>query len=80
MAINGTSGTFWELIEGNQVGVEIPRIQRDYVQGRNTPKIIYSLNKLLDDVKLALNGGDNIDLNYIYGVNDSVSGAFVNVD
>ena len=80
MVINGAPGTFWELIESRQDGVEIPRIQRDYIQGRNTPKITYSLGKLLDDIKLALNGGDNIDLNYIYGVNAVDTGAFVPVD
>ena len=79
MVINGTPSTFWELIENNPNGIVIPRIQRDYVQGRKSPKIKFSLDRLLNDIKLTLTGGGSIDLNYVYGVNNS-DGAFVPID
>nr|WP_246226716.1 DUF262 domain-containing protein [Entomospira culicis] len=64
--------TLLELLAKQEV--VIPRIQRDYAQGRESEKIDSIRNKFLSDLKEALLHDDkSLDLNFIYGktVNDS---------
>ena len=61
--------TFWELINDSEFGkIQIPKIQRDYVQGRNTPQVQFAREKLLSELSEVLkNEQKAIDLNYVYG-------------
>ena len=62
-----TKYTFWKLLSEYQV--EIPIIQRDYAQGRNSAKTIR--DELLNSIYDALVNGKSIDFDFVYGsVND----------
>lgn len=67
--------SFWELISSSELknGIEVPMIQRDYAQGRNTKKISEIRDGFLNDL---LNKGEAIlidsskppiELDFIYG-------------
>ena len=55
---------FKELLNNYQV--EIPIIQRDYVQGRTTKKIEKIRNNFLDSIEKVF-GGDLLHLDFVYG-------------
>ncbi|CAH0346765.1 DUF262 domain-containing protein [Bacillus sp. CECT 9360] len=55
--------TFWQLIE-NYI-VEIPIIQRDYAQGRESEEEIR--NTFLDKLYVVLVNDENLDLDFVYG-------------
>lgn len=60
--------TFWELISSSDIeSIEIPQIQRDYVQGRHTPQVEYARERLLTEIKEALEKNIFLDLNFVYG-------------
>lgn len=67
--------SFWELISSEELknGIEVPMIQRDYAQGRNTKKISEIrdgfLNDLLEKSEAILNDYSRppIELDFIYG-------------
>ena len=70
---NATEESFWSMLSrtGSEFTVCIPRIQRDYAQGRldNTTKQIR--NKFVDDIFESLvsykETGNVLDVNFIYG-------------
>lgn len=81
--------TFWSTltnkVEGVDVpnGILIPKIQRDYAQGRNNINVEEIRNDFLSDIKKAidnvkLGNGEALDLDFIYGVEDI--GSFVPLD
>lgn len=71
--------TFWELINSSNIkSIEIPQIQRDYVQGRHTPQVEYSRERLLTEIKEALEDNSLLDLNFVYGKYQN--GIFVPID
>lgn len=47
--------------------VEIPKIQRDYAQGRDTPVVELIRNEFLDVLFSAITGGKRVDLDFVYG-------------
>ena len=58
--------SFYELLD--EYAIEIPIIQRDYVQGRDDEQVKDALDGLLADMFNALVAGkDTLDLNFIYG-------------
>jgi hypothetical protein len=57
--------TFWEIIK-NQ-GIEIPPIQRDYAQGRNSEKVENIRTKFINSLHEALNENVPLRLDFIYG-------------
>ncbi len=69
--------TFWQL--ANQYKIEIPIVQRDYVQGRNEAKHKEVRDKFIDDLFNCLTRNNKpIDLDFIYGkVHDD---AFIPID
>lgn len=68
----GNKMTFWELINSTNIeSIEIPQIQRDYVQGRNTPQVEYSRERILSEIKDALENKKLLDLNFVYGKDDN---------
>lgn len=59
--------------------IVIPIIQRDYAQGRNSPKAIMVRTRLIDEwIDILQNQNLRMDFNYIYGNEDS--NAFYPVD
>ncbi len=55
--------TFWKLL--SEYTIEIPIIQRDYAQGRDTAKPIR--DELLDSIYTALVSDSNLDFDFVYG-------------
>lgn len=61
--------TFWELLKNYEI--IIPKIQRDYAQGREDKKVEIIRNSILDDFeKILLNDRDQLNLDFVYGSND----------
>lgn len=64
----GKKQTFWQLITDEKFKIiKIPMIQRDYVQGRETPQIKFTRETLLLDLAMSLRNSKPVDLNFIYG-------------
>ena len=68
---NNIRRTFWELI--NNYVVEIPQIQRDYAQGRDSALDLRNrfLNRILESLKTPEN---NLRLDFIYGDTFTING------
>lgn len=63
---NNSNSTFWKLIKEYQI--EIPRLQRDYAQGRKGILAIEQIRTaLLDELYNHLCSGEALELNFIYG-------------
>lgn len=60
-----TKCTFWNLI--NDFIIEIPIIQRDYAQGRDSEKIKEIRNTLLDNLYEIIEKGEHLDFDFVYG-------------
>lgn len=56
---------FWEVI--SEYAIEIPIIQRDYAQGRLTPKVNEIRKKIIDDIYVALNEKKKLEFDFVYG-------------
>ena len=57
--------TFWKLI--HEYAIEIPIIQRDYAQGRNSSNASEIRRSLLSNIFDAINNNRNLDFDFIYG-------------
>ena len=63
---NSTSKyTFWRLLK--EYYVVIPRLQRDYVQGRDNERVTAIREELLTSIYDALCTGNGLDFDFIYG-------------
>lgn len=63
---NSTTHTFWKLIKSCRV--VIPKLQRDYAQGReNAPAIEQIRNSLIEEIYSAVTDKKPLVLNFIYG-------------
>jgi len=60
-----TKYSFWELI--NNYKIEIPKIQRDYAQGRKDVVIVKIVDKFLDDLKNSITNKEELNLDFVYG-------------
>ncbi len=60
-----TKYTFWELL--NDYKIEIPKIQRDYAQGRQDIVIVKIVDKFLDDIKESILNNKELNLDFVYG-------------
>lgn len=59
--------TFWELCE-KYAKIEVPIIQRDYAQGRETPEVQILRNKFVNDFLIAsIVANEKIKLDFVYG-------------
>ena len=59
--------TFWELCNSYSK-IEVPIIQRDYAQGRNTVDVQKLRNKFVDDYLIkSILKDENIELDFVYG-------------
>ncbi len=64
--------SLWDLL--NKYKVEIPIIQRDYAQGRNTKKISLIRDKILDSLCSTIKKNDDVlELDFIYGYTKTTS-------
>lgn len=57
--------TFWSVLE--RFGIEIPPIQRDYAQGRETSKAKRVRNSFLKSITDALKNDEKLSLDFVYG-------------
>ena len=68
MSADRTTQTFWKLIDSCKVIV--PKLQRDYAQGREHDVAIEQIrNSLIDDIFISLTESKPLVLNFIYGDN-----------
>lgn len=86
-AVNTTTDAlrenFWSLLSNKKYTICIPRIQRDYAQGREEPEPTQIRQVFLKDVFDALENGKELDINFIYGnVDENKKGVkrFVPID
>ena len=56
--------SFWKLI--NKYKITIPMIQRDYVQGKEVKRINEIREKLINNIKLAIQGEKLLDFDFIW--------------
>ncbi|GHV01058.1 hypothetical protein AGMMS49521_0420 [Campylobacterota bacterium] len=59
------NNTLLELLD--KYRIEVPIVQRDYAQGRTDERTDRVRRNLLGDMKKAIESGDALDLNYVYG-------------
>ena len=59
--------TFINIFQGNVKKIVIPKIQRDYAQGRNTEEIRRVRSKFLDALYKAMTNDEKIKLDFVYG-------------
>lgn len=73
-----SANTFWKLI--SQYNITIPRLQRDYAQGRkNNPAIVQIRNSLIDELYNHLTQDSSVlELNFVYG--RTANGDFTPID
>ncbi|MBE6807653.1 MAG: DUF262 domain-containing protein [Ruminococcaceae bacterium] len=75
----GEKNTFWKLIHSSSLkSIQIPQIQRDYVQGRNTDKVTYARKRMLSEIYDSLVNDAPLDLNFVYGKVED--GVFIPID
>lgn len=73
---NGKSCSFLDVYKST--GIFIPKIQRDYVQGRKTIQVEKNRNNLIEDLCDKLTNGGQMMLNFVYGYQEN--GYFVPID
>ena len=61
--------SFWSLLARDKCNYSIciPRIQRDYAQGREEPEVEQIRKTFISDIFYALSNNREIDINFIYG-------------
>lgn len=70
---NATDESFWSMLDkaGSEFSIYIPRIQRDYAQGRLDPATTQIRDKFVDDIFDSIvnfeTTGKSLDVNFIYG-------------
>ena len=62
---SGITTSFWQLL--SRYAIEIPSIQRDYVQGRGDEQSTSARTTMLDDIQTHLEQQTPMSLNFIYG-------------
>jgi len=67
VSTRATEETFWSVLADNKCNIYIPRIQRDYAQGRTEPEPTQIRETFLDDIFRALETKEKLDINFIYG-------------
>lgn len=85
---NATEESFWSMLSknGNEFSIYIPRIQRDYAQGRQDNAVKQIRDKFVDDIFDSLMNyqeiGRILDVNFIYGNIENVDGKkrFIPID
>lgn len=60
-----TKYTFWDLI--TKYRIEIPKIQRDYAQGRKDKEIEKIADKFLEDLLNSIINSNELNLDFVYG-------------
>lgn len=73
---NATQETFWSVL--SRYTISIPRMQRDYAQGRIESDVEQKRENLLNDIFDSLATKERLDLNFIYG--NVVNDKFIPID
>lgn len=58
---------FWSILNNKKYTISIPRIQRDYAQGRKEPEPTQIRQTFLKDAFNSLTNNVPMDINFIYG-------------
>ena len=73
--------TFWSLLDNPEIKhIQVPRIQRDYAQGRRNEKANNIRSRLLDAMHLALAQQQPLTLDFVYGEIHAQTRLFVPLD
>ena len=67
--------SFWTLLD--KYKIEIPKMQRNYAQGREEADIKQKRENLINDIFDSLQNGTKLDLNFVYG---TIEGNFIPID
>ncbi|MGM4883092.1 DUF262 domain-containing protein [Rhizobium sp. 62_C5_N11_2] len=74
-----TKSSFRNMLRSSDIAtIEIPIIQRDFAQGRQTIEVKRIRQSFLDVLKHALTGDEEISLDFVYG--DTKEGRFIPLD
>lgn len=73
---NASKETFWSIL--NEYTICVPRMQRNYAQGRKEIDVAQKRDNLLNDIFESLDKDISLDLNFIYG--NDVNGIFTPID
>lgn len=65
MISSGEKYTFWELIK--RYKIVVPKIQRDYVQGRKNATVVKNRKEFVAELVDAIENGKSMSLNFVYG-------------
>ena len=65
MISSGEQYTFWELIK--QYKIVVPKIQRDYVQGRKNATVAKNRKEFVEELVDAIKNDKSMSLNFVYG-------------
>lgn len=78
---DATRETFWKLLSGSNYKIAIPRIQRDYAQGRQEQAPTQIRKNFLRDIFDSLENKTQLDINFVYGnTRESDSKTFIPID
>ena len=72
----GEKYTFWQLI--NKYKIVVPKIQRDYIQGRANLTVKKNREEFVEELTRSLLENRQMSLNFIYGTSDN--GIFIPID
>lgn len=72
----GEKYTFWQLI--NKYIIVVPKIQRDYIQGRANLTVKKNREEFVEELTRSLLENRQMSLNFIYGTSDN--GIFIPID
>ena len=67
MSTEATQETFWSLLSEKKYIIYIPRIQRDYAQGRKDQQATQIRQKFIKDIFESLEKRKKLDINFVYG-------------
>lgn len=67
LSAKATEESFWSVLSERKCQIYIPRIQRDYAQGRTEPEPTQIRDNFLEDIFKALESKEKLDINFIYG-------------
>lgn len=67
VAAEASRENFWSILSDKKYTICIPRIQRDYAQGREEPEPTQIRQAFLKDVFNSLKNNISMDVNFIYG-------------
>ena len=74
----GKQLTFWKLI--NEYKIVVPKIQRDYIQGRNNDVVKRNREEFINELIDSLVKNKSMSLNFVYGTLPNSNEEFIPID